>query len=224
MKAMFISVNEITKTSDLLSLMSLVKTLLSIYYSLFHIVMNYGIIFWGNSYHSIKTFRMQESVIRIIMGCGNRDSCRNIFKKLKILPLMSQYVLSLLIFVVNNRDQFLINSEIHNINTRHRTNLHLPLANLDIYQRGVYYSGIKIFNILPFKITNISDNPRTFKMALKICIYQLLLFIRDFNNNKYILDFLHFVKSVLRLTSIHYLSIYLLKCIQYLFNIYLVYI
>ena len=50
------SVNETTKRSDLLRLMCLVKTLISIYYSLFHIVMNYGIIFWGNSYHSIEIF------------------------------------------------------------------------------------------------------------------------------------------------------------------------
>jgi len=172
--------------------------------------MNYGIIYWGNSYHSIKIFWMQESIIRIVMGCGNRDPCRNILKKLKNLPLMSQYVLSLLIFVVNNRDQFLINSEFHNINTTHSSYVHLPLANVDIYQRGVYYSGIKIFNSLPFNVTNISDNPRTFKMALKFFIYQLLLFIRDFNSNsnKNILDFLYFVNSVLRLPSILYLFIY----------------
>jgi len=52
------------------------------------------------------------------MGCGNRNFCRIVFKKLKMLPLLIQYMLSLLTFVVNNRDQFLINSEIHNINTR----------------------------------------------------------------------------------------------------------
>lgn len=49
---------------------------------------------------------------------------------------MSQYILSLLIIVVNNRDQFLITSEIRNINIRHSSNLHLPLENLDIYQKG----------------------------------------------------------------------------------------
>jgi hypothetical protein len=47
-----------------------------------------------------------------------RDSCREHFKKLKILPLQSQYILSFLLFVVNNRDYFMANSEIHNINTR----------------------------------------------------------------------------------------------------------
>jgi len=33
-------------------------------------------------------------------GCGNRVSCRGLFKKFKILPLKSQYMLSLLMFVV----------------------------------------------------------------------------------------------------------------------------
>jgi len=66
--------------------------------------------------------------------------------------LMSQWIQSLLVFVVNNRDQFLINPEIRNICTRHNSNLHLPLANLDIYQKEVYYSGIKIFSSLPFNM------------------------------------------------------------------------
>jgi hypothetical protein len=88
---------------------------------------------------------MPKIVIRIIMGQANRDSCRNLFKELKILPFVSQYIFSLLIFVVNNSDQYLINSEIHSINTRQGCNLHLPLAHLDFYQKGVHYSGIKVF-------------------------------------------------------------------------------
>jgi hypothetical protein len=39
-----------------------------IYHSLFHAVMTYGIIFWGNSSHSMQVFRMQKKAIRIIMG------------------------------------------------------------------------------------------------------------------------------------------------------------
>jgi len=42
------------------------KTPLSIYHSLFHTVMSYRIIFWGNSCHSIQSFRMPKTVIRII--------------------------------------------------------------------------------------------------------------------------------------------------------------
>jgi len=88
-----------------------------IYHSLFHTVMTYGIIFWENSSHSIQVFRMQKKAIRVIMGRDNRESCRNLFKELKILPLMTQYILYLLTFVSNNRDQYFKNSEIHNVNT-----------------------------------------------------------------------------------------------------------
>jgi hypothetical protein len=49
---------------------------------------------------------------------NNRNSCRQLFKKLGILPLQSQYILSLLSFVIQNKDHFSNNLEIHNINTR----------------------------------------------------------------------------------------------------------
>jgi hypothetical protein len=80
------------------------NAIIMIYHSLFHAVMTYGIIFWGNSSHSIQGFRMQKKAIRIIMGRGNKESCRNLFKELNILPLTSQYILSLLTFVSNNRE------------------------------------------------------------------------------------------------------------------------
>ena len=38
------------------------------------------------------------------MNSKNRDSCRELFKNLKILPLHLQYIFSLLIFVVKNKD------------------------------------------------------------------------------------------------------------------------
>jgi hypothetical protein len=47
-----------------------------IYNSLFHSVMSYGIMFWGNSPHSPIIFKIQERVIRTLMGCGYRKSCR----------------------------------------------------------------------------------------------------------------------------------------------------
>jgi hypothetical protein len=101
-------------------------------HSLFHARMTYGIIFWGNSSHSTQVFRMQKKkAIRIITGHGNRESRRNLFKELNILPLMSQYTLSLLTFVSNNREQYFANSEIHNINTRHTSNLYLPSTHFE---------------------------------------------------------------------------------------------
>jgi hypothetical protein len=42
------------------------ETLRMIYFSYFHSVMTYGIIFWGNSPFNILIFRLQKRVIRII--------------------------------------------------------------------------------------------------------------------------------------------------------------
>jgi len=70
----------------------------SVYCSYFHSLMTYGIIFWGNSTHSIHVFRLQRRVIRIITDCRPRDYCRQLFKKLGILPLMSQCIFPLVLF------------------------------------------------------------------------------------------------------------------------------
>jgi len=80
-------------------------------------------------------------------------------------------MLSLLMFVVQNKNFFIINNANHNIDTRQRNNLYLPQANLTIYQKGAYYSGIKIFNNLPLEIKIVADNQKKFKHALKKFLY-----------------------------------------------------
>jgi hypothetical protein len=70
-------------------------------------------------------------------GSGRLDSCRGLFKKLHILPLQSQYIFSILLFVVKNRNYFRSNTDIHDIYICCNHNLHLPSTNLSIVQRGV---------------------------------------------------------------------------------------
>jgi len=79
------------------------------------------------------------------MNTRNRDSYLQLFKNLKILPLKSQYIFSLLLFVAKNRDLNQSNSEIRNINTRFSSDSHTPTANLTTFQKGPFYFGIKIF-------------------------------------------------------------------------------
>jgi len=43
-------------------------------------------------------------VIRIINRSRPRDSCRELFKKLKILSFQLQYMFSLVLFLANNKD------------------------------------------------------------------------------------------------------------------------
>jgi hypothetical protein len=65
-------------------------TLRMIYYSYAHSIISYGIIFWGNSPHSISVFKIQKQVIRIMTNSRGRESCRQLFRKLEILPLHYQ--------------------------------------------------------------------------------------------------------------------------------------
>jgi hypothetical protein len=113
--------------------------------------MVYGLIFWGNSAYSLQIFKQKGGggAIRTIMGRQNRKSCRELFKELKILPPKSQYILSLALFVVNNKENFVINSDHHSFLTRSYNNNCVPQTNLTAYQKGVYYTGIKIFNNVP---------------------------------------------------------------------------
>ena len=60
-----------------------ISTLRMVYHSLFHSIMSFGLIFWGNSPHSPIIFKMQKRVLRILGGVGYRDSCRELFKGTK---------------------------------------------------------------------------------------------------------------------------------------------
>jgi len=112
-------------------------------------------------------FKIQKRIIRILANKGRRNSCRNLYKQLQILTLPSQYIFSLLIFVVRYRDLFLFNSEIHDINTHFNYNLHLPTTNLTLVQKVVLYSGSQIYNNLPSHIKRISNDFKQFKTKLK---------------------------------------------------------
>jgi len=55
---------------------------------------------------------------RIIVGCTNTDSYGDLFQKLKSLPLQSQYIISPLLTVVNNKLQQKVNLEIYSMSTK----------------------------------------------------------------------------------------------------------
>jgi len=138
-----------------------------IYFSYFHSIMTYGVIFWGNSTDRNNVFKLQKRAIRLITNSSNRNSCRRLFKELGVLPLQSQYILSLALFVVKNMEIFTSNSDIHTNNSRSKSNLFLPLIRLTKCQKGVYFASIKIFNYLPENIQKVCDNTNKFKSELK---------------------------------------------------------
>jgi hypothetical protein len=110
---------------------------------------------------------MQNKIIRTITRCNNRASCRNLFGKLETLPLASQYILSLMLFMVNTKNLFISNSGKHDINTRQSNHFYKPISNFMVYRKGVHCMGIRVYNKLPTHIKEESHNPRKFKTHLK---------------------------------------------------------
>ena len=50
-------------------------------------------------------------------------------------------------------------------------NIHLPISNLSVYQKGTYYTGIRVFNSLPSEIKELYHNRNQYKRALKNFLY-----------------------------------------------------
>src|SRR5215472_17112964 len=107
-----------------------------IYFAHIRSTINYGIIFWGSSSYASKVFIIQKKMIRIITNTRPRDSCREAFKSMKILTLYSQYIYSLVLYTINNKQLFDTNNEIHKYKTRNNNNLHRPIANLTKFNKG----------------------------------------------------------------------------------------
>jgi hypothetical protein len=144
-----------------------IDALRMIYFGCFHSVMEYEVIFWGNSAGVDKVFKLKNRIVRIMAGVRARCSCRGLFKKLDILPVPCQYIFSLMIFVMDNLGSFQTNLTVHGLNTRNKTQLHRPIANLSCFQKGVSYVAVKIFNSLPSSISNLRNIKKQFKPALR---------------------------------------------------------
>jgi hypothetical protein len=122
------------------------------------------------------------------MGMKHRESCRPAFRKLKIVTLTSQYILSLMTLMVNNLEYFTFNYTIHNKLTRHGRNLHVPQSHLAMRQKGVYYRSAKIFNSLYDYLINLIHDKNQFIGEIK--------YILSHNPSYTIIEFLLLCQSL----------------------------
>jgi len=67
---------------------------------------------------------------------------------------------------------FTLSSTVHSFNTRRCFDLHLPAVHLTKVQKGIYYSGAKVFNSLPPSIKCLSNDIRRFKSTLKKFLFE----------------------------------------------------
>jgi len=114
------------------------------------------------------------------------SSCTEPLKTIEVLPFYSQYIFSLLLYVVNNYHLFTKNLEVHNHNTRTANNFHRPITILTKYHKGAHYAGIKIFNHLPTHTKSVANEIQGFKKTFKRFLRDNLFCSIDeyFNSNK----------------------------------------
>ena len=99
-------------------------------------------------------------------GAEPRASCRGLFRKLEILSVPCQYILSVMLFIIDNPHDFQIGLEIHGFHTRSKNKLFIPIAYLTGVQKGITPPDIKIYNSLPSNILNLTNDMKQFKNEL----------------------------------------------------------
>jgi hypothetical protein len=74
--------------------------------------------------------------------------------------------------VTSNNHQFKMNYEIHSINRRNKLNFSQPYSHLSNFHKGPYYMGINLYNGLPPKIKDLTNNIKQFESALLGFLHQ----------------------------------------------------
>jgi len=153
-----------------------------LYFAYFHSILEYGIVFWGNSTESVKVFRLQKRVIRLMTGNNVRTSCRPLFPRFGIMTLSSRYIFSLMRFLSRNLQLYTFNFTIHNYNTRYRIQLHRPSTALILYQKGLYYESVRIYNKLPYNIAELILQSKGFLTNLKSMLEKAYYSVEEYMN------------------------------------------
>ena len=101
--------------------------------------------------------------------------CLNIFE---YCPPITAYIFNNSFFITNKK-LFQLNSQVHNIHTWYNDNLHLSSTGLTLVQKGVAYSGCKIYNHLPPQNKKKLNNVALFKTVLKKFLLQYVFYSVD---------------------------------------------
>jgi len=101
-----------------------------------------------------------------MVGVSARTSCRQLFKELNILTLVSLYMMEVICYVRKHHQFVDLNSNIYAHNTQRKMDIHIQSHDTDLCKRSVINMGTKLYNKLNGYIKEI-DSYKTFKMELK---------------------------------------------------------
>ena len=140
----------------------------NIYFTKFQALLRSGILFSAGigGKLSIRIFRIQKRVIRLLAGISSRTSCRQLFKEPNILTVASLYISEKTCFIQKYCQSLEQNTQVHQHNTRRKLDLHVKMQNTEVYKMSVMNMGTKVHNNLPRFLKEIDDY-RAFRRKLK---------------------------------------------------------
>lgn len=153
-----------------------IDVLLKVYYAQIQSLISYGILLWGYSSYCKKLFILQKKAIRIICSAPFLASCRPLFIQLRVLTLPSLFVFFAISYVYDHKQEFKINSDVHQHDTRNKNKLRLQSYHFSSSQKNWRFITTRLFNSVPYAIKVLPS--KSFKEMLKNvlvseCIYNV---------------------------------------------------
>lgn len=153
------------------------KEALLTYHTQFHSRMTYGIILWGASPEAERVFLKQKRALRALADVGQMTSCRPLFRRYNVLTVTGCYMLECLMYIHNNKHNFLKHSEVHNHNTRFKEKYITPKHRLQKTQNTHVFNGMRLYNNLPQRITSLDG--KAFKKIMKHNLTERVVYTFD---------------------------------------------
>ena len=157
--------------------------LVMLYYALIFSHVNYCNIAWSNNhdYFITKLFVLQKRAIRIISNSPYHAHTLPIFSQLNLLNVYDINRLNIAIFMfMCSRgllpspitSKFILNSNIHNYNTRNAVEYHLPKVRTNISKFTIFYKGPHLWSTIPNHLKN-QPSLNSFKRSFRLFLSNL---------------------------------------------------
>lgn len=133
-------------------------------------------ILWGNCRDMDRVFILQKKCIRAICSAHPLDSCKPLFKNLKVLSLPSLYIYEMACFAHCQRHTLTKYCDVCSFNTRNPNKIIVPPCRTEFCKRGCYHMLIKIYNKLPQSIKYLPlarFKVSLHKWLIKMCFYNV---------------------------------------------------
>lgn len=142
------------------------ENLRTLYYSMIHCYLNYGIVLWGsaNKCHLNKVIVLQKKAIRIVTRSSYNAPSTPLFRSTGIFSVHDMYyfeILKLMFDVINLRAPpalaaaYTITTDIHHHNTRQAGNLHIRERRTHSASVSILHSGPRLWSTIPHNMRNL---------------------------------------------------------------------